>query len=240
MVRDAAASASLLAVALLLGGVPLRAQEVTDTATPAVQGYAPAAAEPATADRATSGLSAFAGAVVLPARSEAEVEQATQAAARALERADADLARTAERRAKANELVQARQQRLLEIEAKRKQADKDKLKSEKAALEVEKKAAERQKILAEEIRSLNDTEVEVAKKAREVAVAKQQALELERQLVGKRAENASPAVIAELERQTLVAQKKAAASERELAGKQDYLAGKRLDVYKEYLEPKTK
>jgi hypothetical protein len=45
-------------------------------------------------------------------------------------------------------------------------------------------------------------------------------------------------VINELERQTLVAQKKAASLDRELAGKQDYLAGKRLDVFKEYLGKK--
>jgi hypothetical protein len=168
------------------------------------------------------------------------VEQASRAATQALEKADANLALTADRRAKANEMVESRKQRLAEIEEKRKQAEKDKNKSEKAALDAEKKAVERQKSLAEEVRALNTTEVEVAQQAREVAVAKQQALALERQLVGKRGENASPAVINELERQTLVAQKKATGYERELAGKRDYLASKRLDVFKGYLEAKTK
>jgi hypothetical protein len=238
MVRGAAASAPLVIAALLLGVMPLAAQEgPADTAAPipAAQGYVAPSAEPTSADLAGTGLSAFAGGVVLPARSDAEVEQANRAAARALEKADADLTLTAERRTKANALVQSRQSQLAEIEVKRKQADKDKNKSEKAALDAQKKAVERQKFLAEEVRSLNNTEVEVARKAREVAVARQQALELERQLVAKRAENASPAVIAELERQTLVAQKNAAALDRELAGKQDYLAGKRLDVFKGYL-----
>jgi hypothetical protein len=235
MVRDAAASVALAVAALLLGAAPLAAQEVSDTAAPIPQGYAPAS-ETAAADLAGSGLSAFAGGVVLPARSADEVEQANRAAARALEKADADLALTAERRTKTNELVQSRQARLAEIEARRKQADKDKNKSEKTALDAEKKAVERQKFLAERVRELNDTELDAAKKAREVAVARQQALELEGQLVAKRAGNESPAVINELERQTLAAQKKAASLDRELAGKQDYLAHKRLDVFKDYLE----
>jgi hypothetical protein len=235
MVRDAAGSAALFATALLLGAVPAAAQEVSDTAAPIAQGYVAPGAE-AGADLAGSRLTTFAGGVVLPARSADEVEQATRAAARALEKADADLALTAERRTKTNELVQSRQARLAEIEAKRKQADKDKNKSEKAALDAEKKAVERQKFLAERVRELNDTELDAAKKAREVAVARQQALELEGQLVAKRAGNESPAVINELERQTLAAQKKAASLDRELAGKQDYLANKRLDVFKDYLE----
>ena len=66
-------------------------------------------------------------------------------------------------------------------------------------------------------------------------VARQQALELERQLVGKRAENASPAVTRELEQQMLMAQKKAASLDQDLASKQEYLADKRLDVFKDYL-----
>jgi colicin import membrane protein len=238
MVRDAAASAALAAAALLLGAGRVAAQEVTDTAAPVAQGYVAPAPEAAMADLAGSGLSAFAGGVVLPARSAAEVDQANRAAARTLEKADADLALTTERRAKANAEVQARQARLAELEVKRKQADKDKNKSEKAALDAQKRALDKQKFLAEEIRSLNDAEVEAARKAREVAVARQQALDLERQLVEKRLGNANPAVINELERQTLVAQKKAASLDRELAGKQDYLASKRLDVFKEYLGAK--
>jgi hypothetical protein len=242
MIRGAAAFAALGVAGLLVGAMPLAAQDVAaDTAAPIpAQGYVAPANEPAAADIAGTGLSAFAGSVVLPARSADEVDQAVRAAERALERADAELTKTSERRAKTNELVQSRQSRLAEIETKRKQADKDKNKSEKAALDAEKKAVERQKFLAEEVRSLNDTEVEVAKKAREVAVARQQSLDLERQLVGKRGENASPAVINELERQTLTAQKKAASLDRELASKQDYLANKRLDVFKGYLEAKAK
>jgi colicin import membrane protein len=238
MVRDAAASAALAAAALLLGAGRVAAQEVTDTAAPVAQGYVAPVPEAATADLAGSGLSAFAGGVVLPARSAAEVDQANRVAARTLEKADADLALTTDRRAKANAQVQARQSRLAELEVKRKQADKEKNKSEKAALDAQKRALEKQKFLAEEIRSLNDAEVEAARKARDVAVARQQALDLERQLVEKRSGNGSPAVINELERQTLVAQKKAASLDRELAGKQDYLAGKRLDVFKEYLGAK--
>jgi hypothetical protein len=235
MIRDAAASVPLVVAALLWGAAPLAAQEVTDTAAPVAQGYVAPEAEPAAANLAGASLTSFAGRVVLPARSVAEVEQANRAAARALEKADADLALTAERRTKADQLVQSRQSRLAEIEAKRKQADKDKNKSEKAALEAEKKAVEREKFFAEEVRSLNDTEVETARKAREAVVARQQALELERQLVGKRAENASPAVTRELELQMLMAQKKAASLDQDLASKQEYLADKRLDVFKDYL-----
>jgi hypothetical protein len=250
MVRDVARSALLLAIALRLGIAPLAAQGIgADSSAAAVQGYAPSTspgAVPSLADLAAIDPSVVAGAIVLPVRSEAEVKQAISAAGQELSRADTELTLTGERRARAGQLVEARQRQLAEAEAKIRQADRDKQKAMKAALEAEKKAVERQQSLAEDLLALTDAEIDVAKKAREVAIANQQALELEQLLVGKRADRAgladpaaahrAGAVIRELERQTLVAQKAAAGLERDLAGKKDFLLSKRLDLYKAYLQ----
>jgi hypothetical protein len=123
---------------------------------------------------------------------------------------------------------------LADVETQKRLADKEKRKSDERALEKQKKSLERQKSLAEDLRELNEAQVEAAKTARDAAIARQQALELERQLV-TRGEH-SRVVVRELERQTLVAQKKAAGLEHDLAGKLNFVASKRLDLYREYLD----
>jgi hypothetical protein len=184
------------------------------------------------------------GAIALPTRSEAEVEQDIRTAQQALARADSELTHATARRAKTAELIRTRQRQLAELEAKKHQADKEKRKADKRSLEAEQKAVERRKGLAEGLASLNDAEIGAARKAREAAIANQQALELERMLVGKRAERVghgtagdhADVVLRELERQTLAAQKKAAGLTNELAGKRDLVASKRVDLYRAYLE----
>ena len=247
MIRDVARSSTLIAAALLCGAVSVAAQgtDTTASAAPradtaaAAQGYAPSPpAETPTAKAEVAGSDLVGGTIIVPTRSPAAVDEALRVSQLALARADSELTASTARRAKAQQAVQALERSLAENAAKRNQADKEKRSADKKSLEAEKKALERRKGLAEQVKSLNEAEVDAASKAREAAIARQQALDLERMLIGKRSERASSAVISELERQTLAAQKKATGLERDLAGKRDFVASKRLDLYRAYQESK--
>jgi len=234
MIRDLASSSTLFAAALLCGAVPVAAQG-TDTA--AAQGYAPSPPPEAPAAKA-AGSDLVGGTIIVPTRSSAAIDEALRVSQLALARADSELTSATARRAKAQQAVQAVQRSLAENAAKRDQAKKEKRSADKKSLEAQKKALERTKDLAEQMKSLNDGEVDAATKGREAAIARQQALDLERMLIEKRSGGASSAVISELERQTLSAQKKATGLERDLAGKRDFVASKRLDLYRAYQESK--
>ena len=204
-----------------------------DSAPPDVQGYAAPSNEadtnPAEApSEATAYSSRAVTTIILPTRSEAAVQQAVNGADQALNRADAELARLNDRQAKIEAALRSQESKAAELEARKRQADKEKRKGDKAALESQKKALERQRALTRELKTLNDAEIDAARKAVEVAIAKQRALELERLLIAKRSER-SP-LVPDLEKETLVAQKKAAALERDLADKREFVASKRLDV----------
>ena len=163
------------------------------------------------------------------------MEQGIRLADQAMNRADAELARLLQRGEKTQALIRSQESRAAALEAQKKQADKEKRKSDKSALEAQKKAVERQKALTQQrFKALNDAEIEAARKAVEVAIAKQRALEVERTLIAKRAERS--ALVPDLERETLVAQKKAAGLERDLAGKKAFVSSKRLDVYEAFRE----
>ena len=229
-----ARSALALASWLLLAAVPLPGQQIgTDSAPPDMQGYAPSSeadtSPPAVLPEAAA-VSSRAVTIVLPARSDATVEQGLRAADQSLNRADAELARLLDQRARTEAAIRSQESQAAELEARKRQADKEKRKGDKAALEVQKKGLERQKALTRELKLLTDAEVEAARKAVETAIAKQRAFEVERLLIGKRAER-SP-LVPDLERETLVAQKKAAELDRDLAGKREFVASKRLDVYR--------
>lgn len=250
MRRNVARSAMPLAAAVLLGVMPLAAQETgADTAAKNAQGYAPNTG-PSVGSLASTDPWVRGGAIALPGRSQAEVDQAVRAADQELAGADSELTNATTRQARTQELIQARQRQIAELEVKKKEADKEKRKADKKALDAQQKVLERRKELAEQLKQVNAAEIGAAGKAREAAIARQQALVLERMLVQKRSERASlrqtdPAaaertspVIRELERQTLVAQKKAAGAEKDLAGKRDFVASKRLDLYKGYVDAK--
>ena len=241
----------IFAGALLLAvTAPLTAQDTgADSATPGVQGYAPGgppAPAPSASERAMADPSAVAGAVALPMRSRAELQQGMMATQNELRRADARLSSASESGSKAKALVQQRRLELREIEAKIKQADKEKRKADKRLLEAEKRAGERQKRWAEQLETVSDAETEAARQARLVAVAKHQALELELQLAQKRASvppsaasgGGSNVVIRELEQQTLEAQRNYRRLDHGLAQKEEDLANKRLDLYRAALEAK--
>jgi hypothetical protein len=234
MFRHITRSAFPLALSPVLAVAPLIGQQTgTDSAPADVQGYAPsneASTSPPEAQPQVTAYSSRAVAMVLPVRSDAAVEQGIRAADQALDRADADLARLLDRRAKTEAAIRSQESQAAELEARKRQADKEKRKGDKAALEAQKKMLARQKALTEQLKALNDAEIDAAKKAVEVALAKQHALELERRLIGKRTER-SP-LVPDLEQETLVAQKKAAALERDLAGKREFVSSKRLDTYR--------
>jgi hypothetical protein len=239
----------MLTAALLLGvTAPLAAQEISaDSIT--VQGYAPAGPpSPALegSERASADPSAAVGAIVLPTRSEAQLQQALVGTEDDLRRADGRLTRAGESSSRGRALSQQRRLELRQIETKTKQADKEKRKADKKVLEAEKRAVEREQRWAEQLEALDNAELEAAREARGVGVAKHQALELELQLAQKRAARASvvrgksadaeDVVTRELEEQTLEAQREYRRLAHQLAEKEEGLSNKRLDLYKGSLE----
>lgn len=236
----------ILAGALLLvAAAPLTAQDTgADSATPEVQGYAPGgppAPTPRASERAMADPSVVAGAIAVPRRSRAELQQAMMATQTDLRQAEARLSSASENRSKARALVRQRRLELREIGAKRYKADKEKRKDDTRVLEAEQRAGERWRNLAERLEAVADADFDAAREASQVAVAKHQALDLERLLAQKRAERArnnsatgdgSNVVIRELEEQTLEAQKKYRKQASELAQREEELANKRFALYK--------
>jgi hypothetical protein len=233
----------ILAVTFLsIAAAPLAAQQTTDSAAPAAQGYAPAPppssrTTPASTSRDASQVVA---AIVLPDRSDAVVQRELLATQDDLRRADARLTSASERRSRGETLAQQRRLQLREIEAKLKQADKEKRKADKSLLEAEKRTVERQQRWADQLKAVDAAEFEAAMEARRAAVAERQALELELQLGQKRAErksnptggSGSDVVLRELERQTLEAQRDYRRHEHELARREEDTAKARLDLYR--------
>jgi hypothetical protein len=234
----------VLTAALLLGmTAPLAAQEVgADSDTSTVQGYAPGGSP----ERGPADPAAIVGAIVLPGRSESQLEQALAGTADDLRQADARLARAGESSSRARALIQRHRVELRQIETKKKQADKEKRKEDKRLLEAQERAVQRELRRAEQLEVIDGVELEAAQEARRAAVAKRQAVELELQLAQKRAERANlprrstadpkDVVTRELEQQTLEAQREYRRLAHQLAEKEEDLSNKRLDLYKESLE----
>jgi microcompartment protein CcmL/EutN len=236
MMRTIARYAAALTGALLLAATPVAGQAVgADTA---VQGYAPgevSASGEAGKDRANP--MKVVGSVVLAPRSDAYLEQAIEAADRALNRADAELASAAGRRKQAEELVRQRELRLSQIEVAKGQKAEALSKPRRDSLEAEEQGLKRRLPLTKDAVALANIEMDVAGAAREAAIAEQQALESERMLVRKRAESdGDTESVLSLARETLLAQKKSAGLAERLASKRALLASKRLDLYRAYLD----
>jgi hypothetical protein len=236
---------TLTATLLLVVAAPLSAQEIgSDSATPAVQGYAPGGppTNPAASDRGSAEASA--GTIVLPRRSEAVLENAMRAAEQDLRRADVRLSRAEASRSNATALMQQRKLEVREIEGQIETADKAKRNGDKRRLEKQKESLERQRRWAERLHETETAEVETARTASRVAFAKHQALELESQLARARtgtepgvsgnqlSDESSRMVIRQLELQTLGAQQKYRKQAHELARQEEELAGKRVNLYK--------
>jgi hypothetical protein len=238
---------TVISTLLLVAAAPLSAQQVgADSATPAVQGYAPEGpppSSPALSERISTDAAA-AGTLVLPRRSEAVLENAMRAAGQDLRRADARLSRAEASRSNATALLQQRKLELREIEGQIRTAEKAKRKGDKRRLEAEKKSVEKQERWAERLQDTESSELETARTASRVAFAKHQALELESQLARARIGNgpgvsanqlsgeSTSMVIRQLELQTLEAQKKFRKLAHELGKQEEELAGMRIDLYK--------
>jgi hypothetical protein len=236
----------LFVTALLLGVAgQISAQEISvDTASDDAQGYAPASA---VAGRGAAEPEAIVGSIVLPVKSEAQLQPAMAAAEEDLRRADVRLSRAKEGRSRSKAMVDQRRLDLREVELKLDKADQDKRKdSYKRQLEAEKKALERQKGWAEQLEAVDEAELDIARQASQVAFAKHQALGLESQLAQARSGAANGTgnklsgesarmVTRQLELQTLEAQKKFRKLAHELGRQEEHLAGMRLDLYKSAL-----
>ncbi|MFL5491245.1 MAG: hypothetical protein ACJ8AV_07510 [Gemmatimonadales bacterium] len=233
----------MLAAALLFGvAARLGAQEAsTDTAQTAAQGYAPM--PPGSAPAAVVSQ-AKAGSIVLPTRSDAQLEEAMSASQADLRRSDARLSRAKEIEFRSKALVDQRRLDLREVEVKIEQAKKERRDSDKRRLESEKKALEREKRWAEQLESADKAELDAARQASLTGFARQQSVDLERRLAEARSgknqigggkslskEN-SEVLVRQLEQQTLESQLKYRKLAHELARQEEALVGKRLDLYK--------
>lgn len=233
------------ALAMLAFVFPVALQGQGDDST--TRGYAPpgpssgSAAPARTAGQAN--VIATARAILQPGRSGDEVSRDIQAADLALNQADAEIAAATRHRNQAAQLVQAADRRIADLEAERKKPGTSLSKAERDSLDTQRKAVSRRKGMAENLVTLADLERDAANKARDAAIARQHALEMEGLFVRKRKESGDNAAsntgagetLRELGRETLVAQKQAAALDRELASKRALVASKRLDLFQSYL-----
>ncbi len=233
----------MLAAALLVGvAARLGAQEAsTDTAQTAAQGYAPV---PPVSAPAAAVSQAKTGTIVLPSRSEAQLQEAMSASHEELRRSDARLSRAKEIQSRSKGLVEQRRLDLREVEVKIDQAKKEKRDSDKRRLETEKKALEREKRWAEQLESADQAELDAARQASLTSFARQQSVDLEQRLAEARSgkgqvgegkplskEN-SEVFVQQLEQQTLEAQLKYRKLAHELARQEEDLVRQRLDLYK--------
>jgi len=240
MMRSTAWQAAALAGGLLLGATPVAGQGVGTDA--AAQAYAPTdfpASGETAKDRANT--LQVAGSIVLPPRSEADLEQAIQAADQALNRADAELASATGRRQRAEEMLRSRQLRLSQIESVKDQEAEQLSKPRRDSLEAEELALRRRLPLTKDLVALANLEIDVARATREAAIADQEALESERMLVRQRAEaDGDTESVLDLVRETLLAQKKNAGLVERVASKRALVSSKRLDLYRAYLDVRAR
>ena len=218
-----------------------------DTTT---RGYAPSAPGGNPAPQGTAaGMStlATARAILQPGRSDADVSRDIQAADLALNQADAEIAAATRHRNQAAQLVQAADRRIAALEAERKKPKGTLSKPERDSLDTERKAMNRRKGVAEDLVTVAGLERDAASKARDAAIARQHALEMEGLFLRKRKESGDNATsntgagetLRELGRETLVAQKQAAGLDRDLAAKRALVASKRLDLFQSYLSSRS-
>ena len=233
----------MLASALLFGvAARLGAQQTsTDTARTEAQGYAPV--PPVSAPAALPSQAAT-GTIVLPTRSEAQLQEALSASNEDLRRSDARLSRAKELQFRSKALVDQRRLDLREVDVKIEQAKKDKRDSDKRQLETEKKRLEREKRWAEQLESADQAELNAARQASLTSFARQLSVDLEQRLAEARSgkgqvgegkplskEN-SEVFVQQLEQQTLEAQLKYQKLAHELARQEEDLVRQRLDLYK--------
>jgi chromosome segregation ATPase len=180
---------------------------------------------------------------VVAVRSELWLRRALEQARMDERDAEATVSRATDERAQAKARIEVKKRELATIDARRKLADAEKNEAAKAELKAEKRAGEAERKLAERLDAVFESEIELAKKNRDLAKADQRALELELQLAERRAERdraqADPAAVQRLERelvrferQVLEARRDRAAIAKDVATREEKIAERRIDLFK--------
>jgi hypothetical protein len=178
---------------------------------------------------------------LVPPRAPAEISGEIEAARQAYASADQAEKRALALHSGADARIQARKQMISATDGRKKLAQREKREAEVTALEAEKQALEREKELLERRKSLREAEIDVARKARELAALRRQALELEQQLMLKRAEQSgvqgvgpeaarANQVLGDLERATLEAQKKRVEKEKDVVEREKRVIERRIAI----------
>jgi hypothetical protein len=185
---------------------------------------------------------------VVPIRSRDDLRRALDDARMHERDAEATLARATDERAQAKARIEVKKRELATIDARRKLADAQKDESAKVALNAEKRAAEAERKLAERLDAVYESEIELAKKSRDLGRADQKALDLELELAERRTERdragqTDPAgvrrleqVIVELEGRVLEARRDRAGVAKDVAGREQKIAERRIALHKANLE----
>ncbi len=178
---------------------------------------------------------------LVPPRAPAQIAEEIQAAQQAYGSADQAEKSALALRSGADARIQAKKQMISTTDGRRKLARREKREAEVTALEAEKQALEREKDLLERRKSLREAEIDVARKTKELAALRRQALELEQQLMLKRAEHsgvqgAGPEaaranqILLDLERATLEAQKKRVEKEKDVVEREKRVIERRIAI----------
>jgi len=185
---------------------------------------------------------------VVPIRSRDDLRRALDDARMHERDAEATLARATDERAQAKARIEVKKRELATIDARRKLADTQKDEGAKVALNAEKRAAEAERKLAERLDAVYESEIELAKKSRDLGRADQKALDLELELAERRTERdragqTDPAgvrrleqVIVELEGRVLEARRDRAGVAKDVAGREQKIAERRIALHKAHLE----
>ena len=185
---------------------------------------------------------------VVPIRSERFLRDALDDTRMHDREAEATLSRATEERAQARARIEVKKREIATIDARRKLADREKHEGAKAGLAIEKRAAEAERKLAERLDAVYESEIELARKSRDLARAEQRALELELELGERRAERNRLAhteaasasrlesVIVALERRVLEARRAQASASKDVATRREKIADRRLQLFEANLE----
>jgi hypothetical protein len=216
------------------------------TAVPAPAATAPAAAAaapaaPTAAESRAAALRSLGFVEILSPRSVDRIQREIEEAKVDQREADAEYSEQQGLESQVKAMVEVKKQEVSTLDAQRKLAEKSKQEAEVATFEAEKKDAERHKQFLEKRVSLHQAERDAAKARKNLAEARQKALEIELQLSNRRMDRAAGSdaaasmrnenVVRDLERRVLEAQRVEADRERQLADKHQDIAKRRLELY---------
>jgi len=185
---------------------------------------------------------------VVPVRSRADLRRALDDARMHEQEAEATLARATDERAQAKARIEVKKHEIETIEARRKLADTQKDESAKVALKVEKRTAEAERKLAERLDQVYESQIELARKSRDLGRADQKTLDLELELAERREERDRAGqtdavalrrldeVIVTLEGRVLEARRDRAGVAEDVAGREKKIAERLIALHKAYVE----